>query len=94
MATGVIEICAAIGLLVRKTVRLTGILLILFFIVILPSNIYAAMNRVNLRNAGNDGPGSTSLLFRIPLQVLFILWTYWFAVRKAAPVTYPGHVGG
>jgi uncharacterized membrane protein len=74
--TGIIELLAAIGILIPLTSRLTGILLIIFFIVILPSNIYAAFRNVNIETASFDGNGTTYLWFRIPLQLFFIGWTY------------------
>jgi len=78
--TGFIEIVAAIGLLIPSTQYLTAILLITFFIFILPSNIYGAIKRVNLEKATYDGPGLSYLWFRVPLQVLFIWWAWYFAL--------------
>ena len=45
LATGVIEILAVIGLFVLPTIKITGILLIVFFALILPANIYAAFKK-------------------------------------------------
>src|SRR5690606_5916847 len=44
--TGIVEIVAAITLLMPDWHRMTGLCLILFFILILPANIYAAMKQV------------------------------------------------
>lgn len=81
--TGVIEIAAAIGLLFLRSQRLTAWLLILFFIMILPANIYAAIHHVNIKMAAYDGPGVNYLWFRIPLQLFFIAWVYYFGIKKA-----------
>ena len=81
LATGVIEVLAAIGLLVSTTIQLTGILLIIFFIAILPANIYAAMKNVDLEKADHTGRGMDYLWFRIPEQIFFIACVYFFAVR-------------
>lgn len=81
LATGVIEILAAIGLLVLSTIKITGILLIAFFVLILPANIYAALKNINLEKADNSGNGINYLWFRIPEQVFFIAWVYFFAIR-------------
>lgn len=81
LATGVIEILAAIGLLVLSITKITGILLILFFVFILPANIYAALKNVNLEKADNSGNGINYLWFRIPEQVFFITWVYFFSIR-------------
>ena len=79
--TGIIEIAAAIGLLITHFRILTGWLLIVFFILILPANIYAAMKHINLEKASFDGEGLSYLWFRIPLQILFIVWTYLSAIK-------------
>jgi len=71
---------AAAGLLVPHLCRLTGIYLIAFLILVLPANIYAAINRVEM---GGHSMGPPYLFIRIPLQLILIIWTYWFAVRKA-----------
>ena len=81
LATGGIEILAAIGLLVLSTIKITGILLIAFFVLILPANIYAALKNINLEKADNSGNGINYLWFRIPEQVFFIAWVYFFAIR-------------
>src|SRR5262245_54085911 len=47
LATGVLEILAAIGLLLPSLYKITGWLLIEFFILILPANIYAAIKRID-----------------------------------------------
>jgi len=77
--TGIIEIVAAVGLL-TSLYQLTGKLLIIFFVLILPANIYGAIKNVNLEKADYNGDGLKYLWFRIPLQVLFIGWIYYFAV--------------
>lgn len=65
--TGVIEALAATGLQISSLQRITAILLIAFFVVVLPANIYAAVHSVNYQKATRDGSGATYLLFRIPL---------------------------
>lgn len=79
--TGVIEIIAAIGLFIRPYRELTAWLLIAFFILILPANIFAAIKQIDYQNATYDGPGLRYLWFRIPLQIVFILWTYFTAIK-------------
>ncbi|GAB3934275.1 DoxX family protein [Mucilaginibacter myungsuensis] len=78
-ATGVIEIAAAVGLL-TSLYQMTGKLLIVFFILLTPANIYAATKKVNLEKANYEGDGLNYLWFRIPLQVLFIWWVWYFAI--------------
>ncbi|MEJ0083107.1 MAG: hypothetical protein WDM78_19665 [Puia sp.] len=78
--SGIIEIIAAIGLQIEIFRSLTAILLIIFFILVLPANIYAAAKQINYQKGGNDGNGLRYLWFRIPLQILFIIWT-WMSTR-------------
>jgi uncharacterized membrane protein len=78
-ATGVLEILAAIGLVLERYAKITSIALIVFFILILPANVIGSLNRVELGGMEN---GPLYLLFRIPLQILFIWWTYYFGVRS------------
>lgn len=79
--TGICELLAIPGLLWSKTARLTAVLLIVFFIAILPANIAGSLKHVDL---GGMEYGPVYLFFRIPLQVLFIAWVWYFGVRKPA----------
>ena len=78
--TGVIEIAAAAGLLIPSLEVITAWLLIVFFIVLLPANFHAALNHIDIERASGGGPGPAYLYFRIPLQLLFIAWVYYFAL--------------
>lgn len=80
--TGGLEILAAIGLHVRKLRRITGLMLILFFLMVLPANIYAAMQHIDYQEATFEGDGPEYLWFRVPLQLFFILWVYLSAVKR------------
>lgn len=79
--TGIIEIAAAIGLFIPNFRIITAWLLIAFFILILPSNIYAAIKHIDYQKGTFDGNGLTYLWFRIPLQILFIAWTYLSTIK-------------
>lgn len=83
--TGVLELLAVAGLLLDSTSKLTAMMVIVFFICILPANINGAMKHVQF--GGMQG-GLAHLWFRIPMQILFILWTYYFGVRiNVAPAS-------
>ena len=79
--TGAIEIAAAIGLFIPGFRVITAWLLIAFFILILPANIYAAVKHIDYQKGGSDGNGLAYLWFRIPLQLLFIVWTYLSSIK-------------
>lgn len=74
--TGVIEVAAAIGLFIPSLRIVTAWLLIAFFLLILPANIHAAINHIDYQQGTFDGNGLLYLWFRVPLQVLFIVWVY------------------
>ena len=76
--TGIFEFLAAIAILIPSLSRYTGIILCIFLVLILPSNIYAAIQRVDF---GGHAAGPAYLLVRIPLQLFLIGWIFWFAVR-------------
>lgn len=77
--TGVCELAAVIGLLWEKLSKLTSIMLIIFFLLILPANIAE-----RLQATSYDGLefGAWYLLFRIPLQIFFIWWVWYFGIRR------------
>lgn len=79
--TGIIEIAAAIGLQLPKLRLLTAWLLILFFVLILPSNVKAAMEHIDMYKANYQGTGAAYLWFRIPLQLFFIAWVYFSTIK-------------
>ncbi len=76
--TGVLELLAAVGLVIEKTSKLTAVMLIIFFLCILPANIIGSLKQVNLGGMEN---GASYLFFRIPLQIFFIFWAYYFGIR-------------
>lgn len=79
--TAIIEIAGAIGLLITKFRLVTGWLLILFFLLILPANIKASIDHLDYQNANYNGFGLQYLWFRIPLQILFIAWVYFSSIK-------------
>lgn len=79
--TGIIEIVSAAGLHIPVLRSFTAWLLIIFFILILPANIKASMEHLDFQKGTFDGNGTMYLWFRIPLQILFILWVYFSTVR-------------
>ena len=80
--TGLIEIIAAIGLAIPATRTITGWLLIVFFLALLPANINAAMQHIDHEKANAEGKGRSYLWFRIPLQLFFIAWVYLFVIHS------------
>ena len=83
--TGVLELLGAIGVWIPRLTKLTGFLLILMLIGVLPANIYSAINRVEF---GGHGAGPVYLLVRVPFQIFAIWWTY-FATEQRWPQRKP-----
>ncbi|MDH7462727.1 hypothetical protein QEG73_15650 [Chitinophagaceae bacterium 26-R-25] len=79
--TGIMEVAAAIALLVPSFQFVAAVFLIAFFILLLPANIYAAYHHINYEKATFDGDGLNYLWFRVPLQILFIVWIYLSAIK-------------
>lgn len=80
--TRVLELLLAIGLALPQTRYIASIIVIIFFIFLLPANISAAVRHVNIEKADFTGDGLGYLWFRIPLQLIFILWVWLFNIYK------------
>ena len=78
--TGVCELLAVPGLLWSKTAKLTSVFLLIFFVLILPANIAGSLKQVQF---GGMEYGPLYLLFRVPLQILFIWWVWYFGFRAS-----------
>jgi len=81
LLTGVLEILFAIGLGIESSRYYTGIALIIFFLAILPANIYAAKHQINYEDLYKPGPGIKYLWFRIPFQFFLMAWVWYFSIR-------------
>ncbi len=79
LASGIFELLLAMLLLAWSKSLLLGITIIGFLIAIFPANVYAARRRIPF---GGHSAGPIYLLVRAPVQLLLILWTYWFVVRR------------
>ncbi|MDQ3491194.1 MAG: DoxX family protein [Acidobacteriota bacterium] len=77
--TGVCELLAVVGLLWNRMAKLTSVMLIIiFFAAVLPANILGSIKQVKI---GGMDYGVWYLLFRVPLQIFFIWWVYYFGIR-------------
>lgn len=76
-ATGILEFAIAAGLFIPRSRRCAGwaaaTVLVLFF----PANVYAAINHVPM---GGHAWGPAYLLVRAPLQLIVLLWAWWFTI--------------
>lgn len=84
IGTGFLEIAAGIGLLFNQTRQYAAVFLIVFFVLILPANIYATIHHIDLQKGNFNGPGPAYLWFRIPMQLLLIGWAWYFGIKLAS----------
>jgi uncharacterized membrane protein len=72
LATGVLELAGATGLLFEATRFWAACGLILLMAAMLPANVSAACRGIELR-----GRRATPLWIRIPMQILFVAWGWY-----------------
>jgi uncharacterized membrane protein len=78
--TGVLEALLGLALLLPSLRTWAGVALIAMFVAMLPANIHAALKRINYETGAYDGPGPRYLWFRVPEQILFVAWIFYFAL--------------
>lgn len=78
LATGLLELAIACGLLKQTSRRLAGRIAMAVFVGFFPVNVYAALHQTGM---GGHVWGPQYLLIRAPLQALLIWWTWHFTVR-------------
>ena len=69
--SGVCEIAGGIGLLIPRLRRLASYGLIALLIAVFPANVNMAVNSIDF------GLPHYLLWWRLPFQLVFILWVYW-----------------
>lgn len=74
--TGILEAAGAAGLLRRQTARLAAWCLVALLALMLPANVYAAMNGVAL-----GGRPPSQLWWRVPLQAFWMCALWWSSAR-------------
>lgn len=82
LATGVCEIAGGLGLLLRRTRRLAGVMLAIFFACVLPANVKAAAQGITI--AGLEAP-NWAYWARLALQPVLM----WWALFAAGIISWP-----
>ena len=80
--TGIIEVFAGMSLLFPQLRYAASIFLVIFFILLLPANINAAIRHIDYEKADFTGSGHNYLWFRVPLQILLIAWVWYFGIKR------------
>ncbi len=73
--SGIAEAAGGLGLILPATRKLAAWGLILLFIAVFPANLNMALNDLPL---GGSSIPSWALWARLPLQLVFIAWAWWF----------------
>lgn len=82
--TGLLEVAGGVGLLLPALRPLAAGCLLVFFVLIFPANIISASKHLDYQRGTLTGPGLGYLWFRVPLQLLFLAWTWYFGLHLAA----------
>lgn len=78
--SGFLELAFAVGILFPSLAKPTGLAICVFLVLVTPANVYAALKKIDF---GGHRAGPRYLLVRLPLQLLLLASTYWFAVRPS-----------
>lgn len=79
---GVWEILLAIGLLIPGYKHIAAWLLILFFVLVLPTTIKSALENITYLAVEGDEYDDFNLWFGVPWQLCLILWVYFSTLKK------------
>jgi uncharacterized membrane protein len=77
--TGLLEIAGAVGLLMRRMRRLSGVCLVLLLLALFPANVYAAIHGIQLR-----GAPPSDIWVRGAIQVVFLVTVWWSTLARAS----------
>lgn len=80
LATGVLEIAIAVGLVWQRVRTLTAWAALTVLIGFYPVNVYAAWHQVPM---GGHAWGLEYLWLRTPLQILLVAWTWRFGLGRS-----------
>jgi uncharacterized membrane protein len=77
LVTGILEIAAAIGILLPPTRRVAGLCLCLLLAAMFVANVKAAQEGLTI-----GGSPATTLALRLPMQIFFIWLAWWSTVPQ------------
>ena len=75
--SGVLEILLGVLLVIPKTTQKAAVGIVILFIAIFPANINMYLNHEDFPDMSE-----TSLLIRLPIQLVLIAWAYIYARKK------------
>jgi uncharacterized membrane protein len=80
LATGVVEILLAVGLIVPRWRRKAALALMAYLVAVFPANVYVAVADVPI-----DGLGGGNPWLRLPFQAVYIGWVLWAVPGAVEP---------
>ena len=86
--SGFFEMAGGIGLLVPRTQRAAAWGLVALYVSVFPANLNMALNHIQIDPAAPIPVWA--MWARLPFQILFIAWAYWFTRPEGAPATPDG----
>ncbi|PCE66193.1 DoxX family protein [Sediminicola luteus] len=81
LLSGLLEIGFGLFLLSGYHKKIVGWAILVFLVLSLPLNIYAAQHQIDYTTGNTDGPGLTYLWFRIPLQLFFMVLIFYANIK-------------
>ena len=81
--TGIVEIIAALAVVLPRWRSLTAMALIVMLMIFLSVNCYSTVQHIGM---GGHQWGPVYLLVRVPLQLVLMGWIWWFGVRHGPVV--------
>ena len=78
--SGVAEVVLGVGVVVPRTRRLAAWGLVALLVAVFPANVYMAITGVAITGGPEfiGDPSSTARWARLPFQVVFVLWAWWY----------------
>jgi uncharacterized membrane protein len=81
--SGLAEIVLGVYLLEPRTRVLAAWGIIALLIAVFPANLYVALENVGATGPGTGAGGANYI--RLPFQVLFLVWAWWYTTDDPAP---------
>ena len=79
LVSGMLELAFSVLVVMPRYSYVAGVSICFFLVLVTPLNVLAAIRKVDF---GGHGAGVGYLWIRLPLQVLLIVWTFWFTIRS------------
>jgi uncharacterized membrane protein len=77
--SGVAEVALGVGVLFRRTRRVSAWGIVALLVAVFPANVYMATHNIVVEGApGGGDPSDAARWARLPLQAVLVLWAWWY----------------